>query len=208
VTGKARGGGVDPAALRRWIPAAVAAVVLAGAAAIVIARELVSPAPPDPPAQPAQAASGFVRFSDAAGGISISYPAGWMRVASPDAEVRLLAVGDGSSMLVRMADLGIEVGPDGLDAAKRLTDKLVRSAGQAKLVRPPEQVTLGGLPGYLYLYTFRDPATGQRGAHAHYFLFRGQTLITIVFQTAPADRLAALAPLFDQIGETLRASPG
>jgi hypothetical protein len=196
---------LEPAALRRWIPAAAAAIVLAGAAAIVIARELVSPAPPDPPAR---AASDFVRFSDAAGGISISYPAGWTRAASPNPEVRLLAVGDGSSMLVRMTDLGIEVTPNALDRAKKLTDKLVRGAGQAKLLRRPEQVTLGGLPGYLYLYTFRDTTTGERGAHAHYFLFRGQTLITLVFQTAPAERLVELAPLFDRLGETLQAATG
>ncbi|MBA3306332.1 MAG: hypothetical protein H0U25_10465, partial [Thermoleophilaceae bacterium] len=44
--------------------------------------------------------------------------------------------------------------------------------------------------------------------HAHYFLFRGRTLITIVFQTVPADRFAELAPLFDRIAETLRITPG
>ena len=179
--------------------------VLVGAAAIVIARELVSPAPPEPPAR---AADDFVRFRDAAGGFSILRPAGWQRVSSPDPEVRLLAEGDGSSMQVRMGELGIEIGPESLDAARRITDELVRAAGPTKQLRPPRQVTLGGLPGYLYLYTFRDAGTGEEGAHAHYFLFRGQTLITIVFQAVPAERLAVLAPLFDRLGETLRTTPG
>jgi len=199
-------GGFTPASLRKWIPVGAAAVVLVGVAAMVIGRELVSPTTSERP--PAAAEDEFVRFRDPAGAFSISQPAGWRRLAAPDPEVRLLAEGDGSSMLVRMTDLGIEIGPESLDVAKKLTDKLVRSAGQAKLLRRAKQVTLGGLPGYLYLYTFRDAATGERGAHAHYFLFRGQTLITIVFQTAPAERLLALAPLFDRIGETLRAAPG
>lgn len=196
--------GFEPASLRKWIPAGVAVVLLVGAAAAVVSRELVSPEDPKPPARKA---SGFVRFSDPPGGISISYPAGWRRVASPDPQVRLSAEGDGSSMLVRISDFPLEVGPQTLGPAKRLTDKLVRSVPKAKLVRPPQRIALGELPGYLYLYTFPDPASGQRGAHAHYFLFRGQTVITIVFQTVPSERLAELAPLFDRIGGTLRATP-
>lgn len=198
-------GGFEPAALRRWIPAGIVVAVLVGVAAMVIGRELISPAAPD---RQAPVGGGLVRFRDAAGGISISRPAGWRRVPSPNPEVRLLAEGDDSSMLVRMTNTGVEIGPGSITAARTLTDKLVRSARQAKLLRPPGRVTLGGLPGYLYLYTFRDVATGERGAHAHYFLFRGQTLITIVFQTVSAERLTQLAPLFDRIGGTLRVTPG
>ncbi len=197
--------GFEPTVLRRWIPAGAAIAILLGAVAVVLGRELIAPAPPEPPARTANA---FVRFRDATSGISISHPARWRRVVPRDPEVRLLAQGEGSSMLVRTADLGVEIGPENLGVAKRLTDKFVRAAGQAKLLRQPQRVTLGGLPGYLYLYTFSSGATGQRGAHAHYFLFRGQTLITLVFQTEPAERLARLAPLFDRLGETLRPTPG
>ena len=140
-----------------------------GAGAMLIARELVSPAPADPPAQAGesqvagpQAAEDVVRFQDAAGGFSISYPTEWRRVISTDPQVRLLVEGDGSSMLVRMTDVGMAIGPEDLDAAKKITDGLVRAAGQVEPLSPPRQVTLGGLPGYLYLYTFTDPATGQR----------------------------------------------
>ncbi len=197
-----------PAELRRWLPLAAVVAILLAAGAMMLARELISSDPPDPPPKAAAGTDGFVRFNDEAAAISIAHPAGWQRVASPDPEVRLLAEGDGSSMSMRIADLGIEVGPESLGAAKKLTDKLVRGLGQTKLLRPPQQISLSGLPGYLYLYTFRDAATGLRGAHAHYFLFRGQTLITIVFQTSPAQRFASQAPLFDRISETLRATPG
>jgi hypothetical protein len=201
-------GGVQPAARRRWIAAAVAAIILVGAASMMIGRELISPAVPDPPARAADDPVGgdLVAFDDPARAISISHPPGWRRVASGDPAVVFLAEGDNASMLVRTADLGVEIRPEDLDTAKDVSDDLVR-AGQHKLLRPPKQVTLGGLPGYLYLYTFPDPVTGQRGAHAHYFLFRDQTLITLVFQTVPAERFAASAPLFDRIGETLRAKP-
>jgi len=200
---------LEPGARRRLLAVGVAAALLLGAAAMVVARELVLTDPPrssDPPRSAPRGADELVRFRDTAGGLSISHPAGWRRVASPDPEVRLLVEGDGASMLVRMSDLGVTVGPDGLRDARKLTDKLVRSAGQARQERPPKQVTLGGLPGYLYLYTFPDRASGGRGAHAHYFLFRGRTLITIIFQTVPSERLAGLAPLFDRIGETLRVT--
>lgn len=197
-----------PGLLRKLVPAAIAAALLLGTVAIVIARGLISSPPPaDPPARE-PAADEFVRFTDAAGGISISHPAGWRRTASPDPEVRLLAEGEGSSMLVRISDFGAGAGPKDLDAAKALTDKLVRDAGRVKMVRPAKRVTLGGLPGYLYLYTFADAASGQRAAHAHYFLFRGRNLITIVFQAVPAQRLPLLAPLYDRIGDTLRSTSG
>ncbi len=196
------GVGAGPAARRRWIAGGAALVILVGAAAALIGRELITPAPPDPPAQ---AADDLEAFADPEVGISISNPPGWRRVASADPAVVLLAEGDGASMLVRTADLGVEVG--NLDTAKEISDDLVR-AGQPTLLRPPEQVDLGGVPGYLYLYTFPDAATGQRGAHAHYFLFRGQTLITVVFQTVPAEGFAGLAPLFDRIGDTLRVTAG
>jgi len=204
-------GGFEPASLRRWIAPAVVVALLLAVLAMVIGRELVSPDAPDRPARaaPARAAKpDFVRFQDPAGGISIVRPAAWRQVTTSNPEVRLLAQGDDASMLVRVTNLGVKVGPRSLGRARKLTDKLVRSAGQAKPLRRRRRVTLGGLPGYLYLYTFRDSNTGERGAHAHYFLFRGKTLITIVFQTASAERLARLAPLFDRLGGTLRATPG
>ena len=123
---------------------------------------------------------------------------------APDAQVSLLAERDGASVLVRTASLGVEVDAGSLGAARRLTDKLVRVADELKPLGRPRLVGLGGLPGYLYLYTFRDGTTGQRAAHAHYFLFRGETMITIIFKAEPASRFADLARLFDRIGGTLR----
>lgn len=163
-----------------------------------------SPATPPQPLAPVPA--GFMRLQDGARGLSISLPTSWQRLPSADAQISVLATGDGASMLMRAAPLGIDVGPASIGPARKITDNLVRAAKQVTIVQGAKRVSIGGLPGYLYLYTYQDPATGQRGGHAHYFIFRRQTLITIVFQVLPADRFASLAPLFDQIGRTLRTS--
>ncbi len=203
----------DLALPRRWLAGGAAVVLLVGAGAMLIARELFSPPSPSPsraaPAKPAATEpSGFVRFRDADAGLSIAHPSSWRRLPAPDAQVSLLAEREGASVLVRTASLGISVDAGSLGAARRLAGRLVREVGKVKTLRRPALVSLGGLPGYLYLYTFRDPATGQDSAHAHYFLFRGKTMITVVFQAEPANRFASLAPLFDQIGGTLRVEQG
>lgn len=188
-----------PSLSRRRLAAGAAVGLLVGLAAALITRELVlSDAPERPPRAPAP-----LRFSER--GISLTLPAGWRRLEAADPEVVLLAEGQGASMLVRTAQLGLEA-PRNLKDAKRISDRVVRSSPQRQALRAPQQITLGGLGGYLYLYTFAADPSGRRGAHAHYFLFRAQTLITIVFQTVPAERLEALAPVFDRIGETLQVT--
>lgn len=208
-----RGGGGGLLVPRRWLLAGAAATILLAVAAAVIGSQLVSSpsAPPKPKPKskpPSTEPAGFVRFSDPVGRFSISHPSEWRRLMSPDSQVRLLAARDSASVLVRTSPLGTPVGPENLVAAKKLTDNLVKAAGKVKLLREARQVTLGGLSGYLYLYTFKDSATGQMVAHAHYFLFRGETLLTVVFQAEPADRFAGQAPLFDRIADTLRVQPG
>ncbi|MCA1683766.1 MAG: hypothetical protein LC708_01360, partial [Actinobacteria bacterium] len=63
---------------------------------------------------------------------------------------------------------------------------------------------LAGLPGYFYFYSFQDPGTGQRGAHSHFFVFKGQTLITLVFQALPAEQFPPAATTFDEITGSFR----
>lgn len=185
--------------------AAVVAVVFAvGAAAI--GREVISSDEPEKPKT--NRARGLVGFDDPEAGFSISYPRNWRRLPAGDAQVRLIAARGGASLLVRTAPLGLRVRPENLRSAKKLTDRLVRSVRNVKLLRKAQQVQQGGLVGYLYLYTFTDRASRTRGAHAHYFLFRGEQLFTLVFQALPSTTFAGLAPLFDRIANTFRATPG
>lgn len=190
---------------------AVLGAIVLGAGGALAGRSLLSsriptPAPPAPrPETPASAPpAGFVEFRDEL--FSIAYPAGWARQASRNPEVEILATGERSaSFLVRVVPLNFDVGPANVEAAKPLTDRVVKSGRGVKLIAPPQRSDLGGLPGYFYLYSYRD-GEGRRGAHSHYFLFKGDTMFTIVFQAVPEDRLPELAPVFDRIARTFRPS--
>jgi len=192
----------------RWLAACVVVAVALGAVALLLGRQLLSPSSTLPTTTGSERrtppADELVEFRDETSGFSISYPSSWRRISSPDVRVRLLAERDGVSMLVRTAPLAKAIRPQELRAARKLTDALVRSVGQVTPLRAPERVKLGGAPGYLYLYTYVDGESVQSGGHAHYFLFRGKQMVTIVFQAVPANRFAAVAPLFDRIGATLR----
>lgn len=193
--------------------------VLLGLTAWVLGHQLASPAPrPGVPATGSAAARasgagaaavGFVTVRDRQGTFEIGYPSGWRRLHPDDPQVVLLAAGpNGASLLVRKTLLNGTVGVGNLPAAKRIADRVVDSGNGVSLLRSPQRVTLGGLPGYLYLYTFTDPTSGQRGAHAHYFLFDGRTMVTLVFQAMPAPRILSLSHQFDRVAATFHALRG
>ncbi len=183
--------------------------MLLGLGAWLIGQKLVSSSPSRRTAKSsATAQSGFVRFQDPGGTFAGSYPSSWQRLQASDPQIVLLtASADGASLLVRKTPIGGQVSAANLSAARRITDRVVKSGKNVTFLRQPQQVTLGGLPGYLYLYTFDDSSSGGRGAHAHYFLFQGTTMITLVFQALPANRILSLAPLFDRIASSFRALP-
>lgn len=150
-------------------------------------------------------AADLTEFRSSQAGFAISYPAGWTRVQSPDPQVVLLAARDPEvSLLVRVVGLEFPVGPQELPAVRQLTDQIVTANQSVQLLAEPQPIELAGLPGYFYFYTFQDPATGQRGAHSHFFVFKGQSLITLVFQALPAEKFRAAAPTFDQITKSFR----
>jgi len=192
--------------------AAVAAVVALGVAVELGRRSAGSPparVAADRPAAttspvPSTAPAGFVEFRDDKAGWAMSYPKAW-NVLSPKSADVVLVVSEkppqadaGGSVLVHDLAFPTAVTDANLAAAKAVTDKIVQEGGGAALTQP-QVVHQGGLPGYVYFYSFKDPATGQEGVHSHYFLFKGSTLISVVFQALPADTFRALAPTFDQI---------
>ncbi|MGI8864547.1 MAG: hypothetical protein ACR2JH_09155 [Solirubrobacteraceae bacterium] len=184
-------------------------ILLLGIAAWLIGEQLTSSSKPRSARKLVAAAQpSFTQFRDPGGTFSGGYPSSWQRLQSSDpAVVALAASSDGASLLVRKTPIGVPVSAVNLGRARKLTDSVVNSGKHVTWLRQPQQVTLGGLPGYLYLYTFDDPTTGQRGAHAHYFLFQGTTMVTLVFQALPAERISSLAPLFDRIASMFRATP-
>jgi hypothetical protein len=183
--------------------------LLLGLSGWLIGSQIVSsPATKHAPKPAPSTPSDLVQFRDPAGAFAGAYPSTWRRLAASDAEVVLLAASnDGASFLARKTPIRGPVGLANLATARNLADRVVKSGKNVVMLHQPQQVTLGGLPGFLYLYTFDDPSTGQRGGHAHYFLFQGATMITLVFQALPATTMVSKAPLFDRIAAAFRALP-
>lgn len=148
--------------------------------------------------------AGFSEFRSEQAGFGLSYPSDWAKLNSKDPQVPLLvSQGPQDSFLVRISELQEAVGPQQLPALKEVTDKLVTSNKTVKIVTGPNQIELGGLPGYYYFYDFTDPTTGQEGAHSHFFLFNGKTMISMVFQSLPKEHFTDSAKTFDQIANSL-----
>jgi hypothetical protein len=149
---------------------------------------------------------GFSKFRSDQAGFELAYPSSWTKLSPKDPQVLLLiAQGTQDSVLVRASELQEAVGPQQLPAARQVTDKLVTSNKSVQMITEPKQIELGGLPGFFYYYSFKDAASGQEGAHSHFFLFNGKTMISMVFQTLPRERFASTAPTFDKISASFHA---
>jgi hypothetical protein len=155
------------------------------------------------------AATGLVEFSDEKAGWAISYPRAWNRLEPKDAEIALVVSekppeqNTGGSILARDLTLGAPVNDGNLAAAKEVTDRIVTGDG-IQHITEPTVVRQAGLPGYFYFYSFKDPASGQEGVHSHYFLFKGSTMISFVFQALPKDDFQRLANVYDDVIASFR----
>jgi hypothetical protein len=150
--------------------------------------------------------AGFTEFRSDQAAFELAYPSNWTKLSPKDPQVLLLlSQGTEDSLLVRASELPQPVGPQQLPAARQVTDKLVMSNKSVSMVTEPKQIDLGGLPGFFYFYNFKDPATGQEGAHSHFFLFNGKTMISMVFQTLPKERFPDSAKTWDQIAASFHS---
>lgn len=192
---------------RKWLVGGLAgllavAAVLALVVGGVIGRSIIPSPAPEPPET--------TRFSDTLTDVSISYPAAWNRLSPGDQSVRLLASApDGSasvSLSVRPTELAT-VTSDTLPIVRPLTDQLLAEDQRVIGGGAPVAVELGGLPGYRYDYEFRKQG-GGKGAHIHYFLFRGRRLMQIVFQAEPASRMAQVQATFNRIAGSFEGRRG
>jgi hypothetical protein len=153
---------------------------------------------------PTTKAAGLVEFRDDKAGWAISYPQAWNRLEAKDPDIALVVSekpaeqNAGGSILARVLTLGAAVNDANLAAAKEVTDRIVTGAGIQHITQPTV-VHQAGLPGYFYFYSFKDPASGQEGVHSHYFLFKGSTMISFVFQALPKDDFQRLANVFDDV---------
>lgn len=147
----------------------------------------------------------LVEFTSQEAGLAISHPSDWERLdTGGDPQVVLAATPNGNdSLLVRTVGLNTSIGPDELGGVRSFTQRLVTEGTGIDMLSGPEEVRLGGLPGWHYLYRFSD-GQGRTGVHSHYFLFRGDQMIVLVFQALPQQRFEQLADVFDAIATSFR----
>lgn len=188
--------------------AVVAGVLLVGGSFFAGKSMVDSPKRPAASETPATTASPrtaeLVEFRDDKNGWAISYPKSWNRLEPKDADVALVVSekpaeqNSGGSILARGLTLAAPVTDANLAAAKEVTNGIVTGDG-IQHITEPRIVRQAGLPGYFYFYSFKDPASGQEGVHSHYFLFKGSTMISFVFQALPKDEFQRLAILYDEV---------
>ncbi|MCA1706224.1 MAG: hypothetical protein LC808_24350 [Actinobacteria bacterium] len=148
----------------------------------------------------------FTTFRDDRTGFSIRYPTTWERRIAPHGEVRLYVSNRGAySALVRVQEFEQATTPENLGNLRAFTDGSV--AGEGVQVLKVDPVTINGLIGYRYLYTFVDENSGIQGAHLHYFLFQGRKANSIVFQALPTEEFTKAEGIFDQMLDSFRSDP-
>jgi hypothetical protein len=188
------------------VVAAVAAVACAALAPLALPSG--DGSGPDPAAGsspapiPSASIPGMLEFHSPVGGFALNYPSSWTRAVSADPQVPIVAHRGPYSFLVRVVELPAP--PVDLTVARQLADQVALSDESVTLLAEPRLITLAGLPGYYYLYTFADRDSGNTGAHSHFFIFKGSTMLVLVFQALPADSFQAGAETFDEITHSFR----
>jgi PsbP len=178
-------------------------VVLAGAALAFVASNRSSGDALPPPA-PDNTPVPMTTFKDAETGFTVEYPRAWKKVQVPVADYRL-AVDGGSNVAftIRVVPIQVPATAANLQNFKTVTDGLVASNSTVKVLKE-QAISLNGMLGYYYFYTFTDG--GVQAVHAHYFLFSGNKMNILVFQTLPDD-FEPLAATFDKVAESFRSDP-
>jgi len=151
--------------------------------------------------------SDFFTYTSDAEGFSIKHPATWTYLSVGDEGGMALDAGGGDAVDVRLLQrTEVPTTAENLENVKAFTDGVVGTNPTAVILKQ-QAITLNGMPGYYYLYTFTEPETGAQGAHAHYFLFRGRNMYTLVFQALPDTGFSRLSGVFDQMAASFQTRP-
>ncbi len=157
----------------------------------------------------------FTTFRDEKAGFSVQHPRSWRAVTeeSGDPQVKLVVgpIGARDYLRVRVIPLASEVNIDAktpqeeLNALQGELDKFIDEAPGVTQVHERSRVNLNDLPGWFYLYSFKDETTGEEGLHSHFFLFDGAQMNILVFQALPKSDFRQLSPTFDRILGSFRS---
>jgi hypothetical protein len=194
----------NPKQKRMVVLLSVATVVVIGLIALAISLGSREPADDIGPPAAADTPVPLTTFRDAETGISVEYPRAWKRVELPVRDYRLAVDGGNNvAFTIRVVPIATPATAQNLQNFKAVTDGLVASNSTVQVLKE-QAISLNGMLGYYYFYSFTDgPVTA---VHAHYFLFSGNKMNIIVFQTLPDD-FQAMASTFDKIAESFRSDP-
>ena len=153
----------------------------------------------------------FTTFTDEATGVKLSIPRNWEQRSTanlPDKSLRLIAgiPNTNDSVSVRVTAYSSEITAENLKDQKNVVDGLLGEEAITVLVN--QTLTLGGLPALFYVYRFTDQATSTAGIHAHFFVYQGRKMVSMVFQALPESRYELLAGTFDLVANSLQVAPG
>jgi hypothetical protein len=151
----------------------------------------------------------LVTFRDEQTGFTVKYPKTWRQLGAPLSDIRLtLDAGGNDAMRVRIFPIQTPATTQNIGNLKAVTDTIVFGDPKSGRKHIQEQlVTLNGLLTYYYIYTFPDPVSGQEGVHVTYFVFEGQRMFELVFQSVPAEEFRQHAGIFDQVAESFIVEP-
>lgn len=195
---------------KKTLVAGIGLMVVMGAGTLFSVSRHTAPMPAATQARSVAPTEDLMEFRDDQAGFALLYPKAWVRATAPNPQIVVVAAerdpakNQGGSILVRVTPLDAPVGKAQLAETRKATDAMVASSDGVALKAEPTETEQGGLPGLYYLYTFRDPISGLTGVHSHFFLFKGSTMISVVFQALPQDDFARLAPLFDRVAGSIR----
>jgi hypothetical protein len=184
----------------------VATVVVLGLIGLAFSLSARNSDIPDdiPPPAPADTPAPVTAFRDAETGFTVEYPRAWRRVEIPVADYRLAVDGGNNvAFTIRVVPIAQPATAQNLQNFKTVTDGLVASNSSVQVLKE-QAISLNGMLGYYYFYSFTDGAV--TAVHAHYFLFSGNKMNILVFQTLPDD-FQAMAATFDKIAESFRSDP-
>ena len=156
---------------------------------------------------PTLAESEFQGYRDDDAGFSLRYPKTWLRYVPPASDIRLaVAINPPSTdgFWVRVLPIQTEATQQNIQNFKAVTDAVVFGDQRNKLIQE-QLVLVNNRLAYYYLYTFEDDITRNQGIHAHYFIFDGLRMFSLVFQSVPTDNFTRQAGIFDQIAESFVA---
>ena len=194
----------DPRQKRMVVMLSVATVVVIGLVALAFSIGSRDSGDDIPPPAAADTPVPMTTFRDAETGISVEYPRAWKRVELPVRDYRLAVDGGNNvAFTIRVVPIATPATAQNLENFKAVTDGLVASNSTVQVLKD-QAISLNGMLGYYYFYTFTDGAV--TAVHAHYFLFSGNKMNIIVFQTLPDD-FQAMAATFDKIAESFRSDP-